>query len=168
MRFDPIYKLGARFAIVPALACTVLVIHDAATPAPSYASAYDGADPHPCTQGAGNAGPIDSVPLKAANGTVLGELRLIESRKCGSLWPQVHLTAAAEKATLGRTIRLSVNRPADNETAPYNLALKGGPYGRWGFGNMLGGTACVRASAQLLAGDGQPAGPVEQTKCFGG
>lgn len=158
--------IRAAFALLLAafVVCSVFVIHDAAVKPKTYTSGYDGTDPGAC------ADPVSAVaivrggdaPLLDGAGARIATVRLRLSERCETIWAQVLLTAQAAKALKGRVVEITMLRPADNRLAPFQLELKGGSVG---FGNQLGATACVQATAQLLPGDGQPGGPPATTKC---
>jgi hypothetical protein len=156
-----LWRLLVAVCAVASVWCGILL---ARTPA-SYSTGYDGTDPSvgKCAQGAGVAPIIAQAPLFGDNGQRVGTLRLRRSSTCFTSWGQVVLTAGAAKQLRGRKIEVIASRPADNRNAVYERELTGN---NTTFGNQLGVTACVRATARILASGGRSAGAQAATDCI--
>jgi len=155
--------VGTSLAVA-ACVCAILVIIDAGKTPKSYASAYDGLDPSNSGCANSEVAVLAHVPLLGDRRQPIGVARLKWSRYCATIWVQIELTPVAEHDFVGRSVLMIVQRPADNASAPYPLPLLG--TSRLGYGNQLAATACVEGSAQLLAGTGQPAGPIARLPCL--
>ncbi len=146
------------------LVLTSMVLMQIAAPRPSYASGFDGQDPHfmKCIPDARPLG--GGWPIQEAGGQTIGRLFLFQSDTCSTVWPKILLTLAASRRLKGDSIRILVERPADDIQNIFFLRLLGDK--KYGWSNMLGHSKCVFARVQLKLNTNKPGGPPTQSACL--
>jgi hypothetical protein len=78
------------------------------------------------------------------------------------VWAKIVITSSAASLLSGREMQIKTERPGDGHVDNFTLRLHGG---RYAWSNMLGHSACVEATVQLLPGAGAPAGPAVRSPC---
>lgn len=134
---------------------------------PNFTSFYDRQDPRlsQCYDPASSLlnGDESSAVLKDKAGQRFGEMRLMGSPKCGTVWAEIYIDAAALERMKGQVLNVQMLRPADGAEAGYAFTLSGKRTEGWS--NMLeGNQSCVRATASIV--DPDSTGPPATTGCY--
>ncbi len=132
---------------------------------PNHASAYDGQDPaiSDCRD---SARPVEgqSSPVEDTSGRVFGEMRLVASYSCTTLFVEIAYPDPTLKPR-DEVVVITVRRPEDRSRAVFKAVLSTDSKISWG--NMLANhSACVEAEVVVVkASDGSIQGRPIPTRC---
>jgi hypothetical protein len=146
------------------IALSIYVFINGIEPNPNYSSPYDGLDPQqsPCVNSAQQIKIAEPALLDPAK-QVVGQVELVRSVNCATVWARVTLTKQAAQRLKSYTVTIVMIRPGDGIKAPFSIPLGGATVA---YGSMLSDTqACVIAKVSLTSSQSGERGPEAATPC---